>query len=86
MSLTTSSLAMFKPSFKTNKNEDSIYKCTNGWKAAVHCLGAYTFRNAFFMINLTAAACLLGLREIYSVSGLANSVASCFFVYAALLL
>jgi hypothetical protein len=32
------------------------------------------------MTNFTAAAVLLGLREIYAVSGLANSVASCLFV------
>jgi hypothetical protein len=32
------------------------------------------------MTNLTAAAVLLGLREICAVSGLANSVACCLFM------
>jgi len=32
------------------------------------------------MTNLTAVAVLLGLQEIYAVSGLANSVASCLFM------
>ena len=46
----------------------------------MYCRVVYTFRNAFFMTNLTAAAVLLGLREICAVSGLANSVTSCLFM------